>query len=304
MPPTEPKSPFLSSPVLLAVICYVVWGFVPLFYAPIHAFGGSAVEIIAHRSVWSVLCAGALVWAARQGHDVAVALKTPKVRWTLVATSLLIAANWGIYVWAVTNGHTVESALGYYLTPILNMAAGALLFRERLDAWSKGAIALAVAGVIIQAIAVGHVPWIALSLAASFGGYGILRKQLPVNALAGLLVECLVLFLPALLYLGLFEAQGHGHFFKPANAFWFILTGPVTVLPLVLFAYAARRLPLSSLGFIQFISPTLTFAIGLWQGEPFTLFRALSFVFIWSGAMVFAFGAWRRLKAVKLLQAD
>jgi chloramphenicol-sensitive protein RarD len=285
-------------------MCYLVWGFVPLFYVPIHNFGGDAIEIIAHRSVWSVLWAGGLVWATKQWPEVAAALKTPHLRWMLLITSLLIAVNWGIYVWAVTNGHTVESALGYYLNPILNMAAGALLFRERIDAWGKGAIALAIIGVVIQAIAVGHVPWIALALSASFGTYGILRKQLPVNALAGLFVECLYLFVPALVYLGLFEAQGHGHFFvRPSNAFWFVLTGPVTVLPLALFAYVARRMALSTMGFVQFIGPTITFAIGLWQGEAFNLIRAVSFVFIWSGALVFAFGAWRRLKAIKAVPA-
>ena len=293
------SSPLLS-PVGLAVMCYAIWGFVPLFYVPIHAFGGGAVEIIAHRSVWALAWAGGLVWATKQWPEVAAAFRSPHLRWMLLVTSLLVATNWGIYVWAVTNGHTVESALGYYLNPVLNMAAGALLFRERLDNWGKGAIALAFIGVIIQAVAIGHVPWIALSLAVSFGSYGILRKQLPVNALAGLFVECAYLFLPALIYIVWFETTGQGHFFlHPTNAFWFLLTGPVTVLPLALFSHVARRLPLSTMGFIQFIGPTITFAIGLFQGEPFTVLRGVSFAFIWLGALVFAFGAWRRLKDLR-----
>lgn len=289
----------LTSPPLLAVVCYVIWGLVPLFYAPIHAFGAGSVEIIAHRSFWSVIWAGALVLIMRQSAEVRAALASTRLRWMLLLTSALVATNWGIYVWAVTHAHTLESALGYYLNPLLNMAAGALLFRERLDNWGKAAIALAVIGVAIQAAAIGHVPWIALALAGSFGLYGILRKQMHVTALAGLLIETAYQFIPALIYLSWFEHSGQGHFFKPDHAFWLMMTGPVTVLPLVLFAYVARRLPLSTMGFIQFLGPTLTFFIGLWQGEPFNTARLISFGFIWLGAGVFAFGAWRRLRAVK-----
>ncbi len=288
-----------TTPTLYAALCYVIWGIVPLFYLPIHAFGAGAIEIIAHRSLWAALWAGGLVTINKQWPEVVAIYKVPRLRWMLLLTSILVASNWGIYVWAVTSGHTVESALGYYLTPLMSMAAGALLFRERLDMWGKGAIALAVIGVTIQIVALGQVPWVAILLALTFGSYGILRKQLAVNALAGLCVECGYLLLPAVIYLGWFEGTGQGHFFHPANAFWLLLTGPVTVLPLVLFAYATRRIALSTMGFVQFIGPTLTFFIGLWEGEPFSLARGVSFACIWAGALVFAFGAWRRLKAIK-----
>ena len=299
---TDTPNPRL--PVLLAVACYFIWGVVPLFYAPIHAFGGGAIEIIAHRSVWAFAWAGGLVLATRQWPEVKAALANAYLRWMLLVTSLLVATNWGVYVWAVTNGHTIESALGYYLNPLLNMAAGAMLFRERIDTWGKTAIGLAVIGVAIQAAAIGQVPWVALMLAASFGSYGILRKQTQVPALTGLFIECAYLFLPAVIYLGWFEATGQGHFFRVPhgglpNMVWFLLTGPVTVLPLALFGFVARRLPLSTLGFVQFISPALTFLIGLWQGEPFGTMRAVSFAFIWLGAAVFAFGAWRRVRILK-----
>ena len=292
-----------ASPTLLAVTCYTIWGIVPLFYLPIHAFGAGALEVIAHRSVWAAVWALGLVMITKQWPEVGAAFKSPRLRWMLLLTSILVASNWGIYVWAVTNGHTVESALGYYLTPLLNMAAGSLIFRERIDAWGKGAIALAVLGVVIQIVAIGQVPWIAILLALTFGSYGVLRKHLVVPALVGLCVECLYLFLPALGYLVWYEATGQGHFFHPAHAFWLLLTGPVTVLPLVMFSYAARRIPLSTMGFVQFIGPTLTFIIGLWEGEPFSLAAGVSFAFIWAGALVFAFGAWRRLKVVKPVEA-
>jgi len=289
-----------SSPTLLAALCYVIWGLVPLFYLPIHAFGAGAIEIIAHRSVWAAVWALGLVVINKQWPEVAAAFAAPRLRWMLLLTSLLVASNWGIYVWAVTDGHTVESALGYYLMPLLNMAAGAVIFRERIDVWGMAAIALAAVGVGVQVVALGQVPWVAILLAASFGGYGILRKHLVVSALAGLCVECLYLVLPALGYLVWFEATGQGHFFHPVHAVWLFLTGPVTVLPLVLFAYTARRMPLSTMGFVQFIGPTLTFLVGLWEGEAFTPAHGVSFAFIWAGALVFAFGAWRRLKAVKV----
>ena len=297
-----PSKP-VASPTVLAVLCYTIWGIVPLFYLPIHAFGAGAIEIIAHRSVWAAVWATGLVLITRQWPEVKAVFASTRLRWMLLLTSILVASNWGIYVWAVTSGHTVESALGYYLTPLLNMAGGALIFRERIDAWGKGAIAFAVIGVAIQIVALGQVPWIAILLAATSGSYGVLRKHLVVPALVGLCVECLYLFLPALGYLVWFEATGQGHFFHPAHAFWLLLTGPVTVLPLVMFAYAARRIPLSTMGFVQFIGPTLTFIIGLWEGEPFSLACGVSFVFIWAGAIIYAFGAWKRLKVVKPVEA-
>lgn len=293
----------LSSPITLAVACYAIWGFVPLFYIPIHAFGGGALEIIGHRSVWALLGAMALVVITRQVPEILSILRQPKLLLWLLISGLMVGLNWGIFVWAVTNGHTIESSLGYYLNPLLNMAVGAMFFKERLDNWGKTAIGAAVIGVLVQALALGHIPYVALSLAVSFAAYGIIRKQLPVNALPGLTIECVFLFIPGLIYLVWLERSGGGHFFTaPTNALWFIMTGPITVLPLTLFSFVARRLPLSTMGFIQFISPTIAFCIGLFQGEPFTWLRGVSFLFIWGGAAVFAFGAWRRLRAVKVVE--
>ncbi len=300
-PPTSTSSGFAStSPVLLAVLCYTAWGFAPLAYVPIHAFGGGSVEIIGHRSVWALIWAAGLVFFTKQFPEVWAVFKSPRLMALLLVSCLMVAINWGVFVWAVTNGHTIESSLGYYLNPLINMAAGAMFFRERLDGYGKTAIGCAVVGVLIQAFAIGHVPYIALTLAVSFAAYGMIRKQIPVNALPGLFVECLYLFPMALVYLIWFEHSGQGHFLQsPWHAFWFMLTGPITVLPLALFSFVARRLPLSTMGFIQFISPTIAFFIGLFQGELFTPMRALSFAFIWGGAAVFAFGAWRRVQALK-----
>lgn len=295
----SPNKTSFASPILLAVLCYTAWGFAPLIYVPIAAFGGSSLEIIGQRSVWALIWALGLILVTRQFPEVWAILKQPRLLGILLVSSLMIAINWGVFVWAVTHGHTIESSLGYYLNPLLNMAAGAVFFRERLDGYGKAAIGAAVIGVLIQAVAIGHIPWVALILAFSFATYGIIRKQVAVNALPGLFVECLYLFPVALVILVPFEQSGQGHFFlSPMNAFWFAMTGPITVLPLALFSFVARRLPLSTIGFIQFIAPTIAFCIGLSQGELFTPLRALSFAFIWGGAAIFAFGAWRRLRAV------
>ena len=175
------------------------------------------------------------------------------------------------------------------------MVVGLWLFRERFDRWGWVAIALAAAGVALQALALGRPPWISLVLAISFGAYGVIRKRVPIEAQSGLLIECLILIPFGVAYVAWLQASGAGHALEtPGNAGWALLNGPATVIPLALFAFAARRLPLSTLGFIQFLAPTLQFGIGVLAGEAFTPLRGLSFAFIWGGALVFAVGAWRR----------
>jgi len=299
--PSAPAPSFFASPIGLALLCYGVWGFAPLAYLPLKALGATAFEIMAHRSVWALIWAGGLVYLTKQMRETLSYFLTPKIVLTLFVAALMISINWGVFVWAVTNAHTIEASLGYYLNPLLNMAAGAVLFKERLDNWGKASIAMAVTGVVVQIIALHHVPYIALILAFSFATYGIIRKQLVVSALGGLFVECVFLFVPSIIYLIWLETSGQGHFgHSGAGMFWFALTGPVTVLPLFLFSYVARRLPLSTMGFIQFIAPTIAFFIGLCLGEPFKAEHAVSFLFIWSGALVFAFGAWRRAKLMRV----
>jgi chloramphenicol-sensitive protein RarD len=189
----------------------------------------------------------------------------------------------------VSTGRTISASLGYYLSPLLNMAAGALLFKERISRAGLAAIALAAVGVTLQGLAVGEFPWVALVLAASFCSYGIVRKVAAVGAQTGLLVECLILFLPACAYAAWLAHSGHGLFgVHPAVTAALTLGGPATVVPLALFAFAARRLPMTSIGFLQFITPTLQFFVGIEAGESLTPLRAVSFGFIWAGVLVFA----------------
>jgi chloramphenicol-sensitive protein RarD len=281
------------------VSAYVIWGLVPLAFQVIGRMGVSALEILAHRTIWAVPTALVFVWIARQGSQALKVLRTRRTMAWLTLSAALIATNWLVFIWAVNSGRVLETSLGYYINPLLNIAAGALIFRERIDAVAKAAIALAIVGVGLQALALGHLPFVSLTLAISFCGYGIVRKRVAADAQTGLLVECLLLAVPSSLFvlwlIGRGDSVGAA---SPVAFLWLLACGPATALPLMLFAWAARRVPLSAMGFLQFIAPTMTFFMGVLQGEPFTPLRAASFVFIWGGALVFAVGAWRRSRAV------
>ncbi|MDB5428832.1 MAG: rarD protein [Phenylobacterium sp.] len=287
--------------------CYLMWGIVPLVFQAMGRLGISPWEILANRTVWALPMAFVFVVAARQGGQVRATLKNPRTMAWLALSALLIAANWSIYIWAVNSGRVLETSLGYYINPLIAMAAGALIFNERIDRLGALAIALAALGVAVQAVAIGRLPVVSLALAVSFGGYGIVRKRVAAAAQTGLLIECLLLAGPGLIYVLWLQSSGAGHLGSslPATA-WLLACGPVTAVPLVLFSWAARRIPLSSLGFLQFIGPTIAFFIGVAQGEAFTPLRAASFAFIWGGAAVFAYGAWRRsrpeLRATELVE--
>jgi chloramphenicol-sensitive protein RarD len=287
------------------IACYLVWGFVPLVFQTIGHMGVSPWEILSHRVLWSLPTAALLVALAGQGGHLLEALRRPRTLAWLSLSSLLIATNWVLFIWAVNSGRVIESALGYYITPLVNMAAGAVLFRERIDRLGYVAMALAAAGVAVQAVALGGLPVVSLALALSFGGYGIVRKRVAADAQTGFLVECLVVGAPALVYVLWLTRHGQGHFGSGAAvSAWLVAAGPITAVPLVLFAWAARRIPLSAMGFLQFLSPSISFFIGLAEGEPFTPVRALSFVFIWGGAAVYLWGAWTRARSVRLAVAE
>ena len=303
---TAPAAPAPEARAALgaAVGCYVLWGFMPLLFMGMAAQGFDSLEILAHRAVWSVAVAGLLVFLARQGRQVLLVLATPRTLAWLACSTVLIGVNWGLYVWATTHGATLEASLGYYINPLLNMAAGAVLFRERIGRLGMVAIALAAVGVVIQTLALGRPPWISLTLAFSFAAYAVIRKRVPADAQTGLFVECLLLLPFGLMWLGWLSSQGLGAGFDtPANIAWAIAAGPATVLPLALFAWSARRLPLSTVGFILFLAPTLQFAVGVWAGEAFTPLRALSFVFIWAGVAVFLWAALSRARAARAAAA-
>jgi chloramphenicol-sensitive protein RarD len=281
------------------ISAYVIWGLVPLAFQVIGKMGVSPWEILAHRTIWAVPTALVFVWIARQGRQALTVLRTPRTMAWLTLSAALIAVNWLVFIWAVNSGRVLETSLGYYINPLLNIAAGALVFRERIDRIGQAAIGLAAVGVVLQAFALGHLPFVSLTLAISFCGYGIVRKRVAADAQTGLLVECLLLAVPSAIFVGWLISRGASvGTASPTPFLWLLACGPATALPLMLFAWAARRVPLSAMGFLQFIAPTMTFFMGVLQGEPFTPLRAASFAFIWGGAAVFALGAWRRSRTV------
>ncbi|HEX8231941.1 MAG TPA: EamA family transporter RarD [Caulobacteraceae bacterium] len=296
----ERSGPRIGEPraaVLAGLFCYFTWGLVPLLMKALAGAGAGAWETTAHRCFWSVFLAAGLVWLSRQGGELGRVLRDARTLGWLFLSALLIGINWTLFTWASQNHHNLDASLGYYLNPLINMAAGALLFRERISRAGWVAVALAAAGVVLQGVALGRLPLVSLTLALSFGAYGIIRKRVRADAQSGLLVECLVLAGPALVYILWLQGRGGGHFGDPLTAALLLLAALLTVIPLASFSWAARRMPLSTLGFLQFIAPTMQFAIGAAFGETLTPLRLMSFGVIWAGVAVFVWSLWARSQA-------
>ena len=280
--------------IIVGGVCYLLWGATPILFMALGRAGADAWEIVGQRAMWSAPWALLLVFIMGQGPELWRILRQPRTVGLLALSAASVSSGWVVFVWAVNHGRNLESSLGYYINPLMNMAAGAVLFRERIDRIGMVAIALAATGVIVQTVALGHPPVVALFLATTFWIYGLIRRQVDADALAGLCVECLLLAGPGLALVLWLHFHGQGIFGRGLSPSLLIsLTGPATVAPLALFSWTARRLPFSTIGFIQFLSPTVSFIIGLAVGERLSPLGMLSFVFIWAGAVVFAFGAWR-----------
>jgi len=289
----------------VAVGAYVLWGVMPLYWHLLKAV--PSLQIVLHRIAWSALFVGAyLLWRDGRGW-LRRTLAGPRLGWMLALSGVLIAFNWGLYIWAVNAGHVVETALGYFINPLLNVLIGVLFLRERLRPLQWLSVAVAAAGVLWLAVRYGQVPWIALALAASFGLYGVVRKLAHVDAVAGLGVESAYLFLPAIALLAWTEAHGGGGFgagYGAAASALLVLGGIVTALPLVGFAYAVRRIPLTTVGLLQYIAPTLQFLIGvLVFREPFDRERLVGFACIWLALAIFAADGLLRARRGRLAPA-
>ena len=282
----------------LAIIAgtFAIWGVVPAYWHLLKVV--PSMQIMAHRVVWSaVLVVGWLLW--RQGWDWwrTIAAR-PRMLAALALSGAVIAFNWGLYIWAVNAGHVVETSLGYFINPLVTVALGVVVLRERLRRPQWIAVACAAAGVAWLTWSAGSPPWIALGLAGSFALYGLVRKLVPVDAVAGLGVESLFMFLPALAYV-LWAEAGHGGGFiggwSLGTQLLLVFSGVVSAVPLVAFAYGVRRIPLSLVGLLQYIGPTLQLLLGVWFfREPFTAVHALGFGAIWLGLAIFAGeGLWR-----------
>ena len=273
--------------LISGIAAFVIWGLFPVYF--VWTKSVPATELVAHRILWSLPFGMAVLLLLRQGRALLTALREPRTLALLTLAALLLAGNWGFYIYAIQIEQIFQGSLGYYINPLLNVLAGMLFFKERLSRLQTLAIALAAVGVAILTLYGGQFPWLSLILASSFCAYGVIRKFVVVPAMAGLMVEVLVLILPATAFLAWLAAQGDLVFGREAGLSWLLVAaGPITVIPLFFFTFAARRIRLSTLGVLQFGGPTLQFACGLYYGEAFTPAHAWCFGFIWVGVALFA----------------
>ena len=267
--------------LLFGISAYIIWGLLPLYWKLVEEAG--AYEILAHRGIWSLLICISLLALRKQLRSAYVMVRSSRTLSLLFLASGLLTINWGVYIWSVTVNRVVEAALGYYITPLINVTFGVLLLREKLRPAQWIAVALAAAGVVILTLGYGSIPWIALVLAISWGSYSLIKKSLNLGALETLSLETLFAFLPNLVFLLIIESNGSAEF----GSTWTISlllfgAGAATVIPLLLFNGSTTRLQLSTVGLLQYITPTIMFFIGIFiNNEDISMTKVIGFAFIW-----------------------
>lgn len=283
--------------ILSAALAFLCWGLFPLYFHALNEV--PPMQIMVHRVVWSLIFLMAVLTVRGQWKWIGPLMRQPRVVGSFAISALLLSGNWLLYIWAVNNGHVIESSLGYFINPLVNVMLGYMVLKERLRRGQWMAIALAAAGVAWLAWDAGRMPWIALVLAASFGLYGLMRKTAALGALEGLSFETMLLFPFALAYVGWLTFSGDNAFLNTASdsTRWLLVAaGPITAIPLLLFANGARQIPLSVLGLLQYIGPTIQFALGIFLfHEAFTSGKLVGFLMIWSALALYAAeGLWKR----------
>ena len=281
--------------IVYATLAFVMWGLFPLYFHRIAAV--PALEVILHRSAWSMLFVLGLLAALGRFDWLRTLRSQPRQIGSFALSALLLSGNWLLYVYAVQSGQVVEASLGYFINPIVSVLLGVLVLHERLNRVQWTAVALAAAGVLWLTALGGRLPWIALLLAVSFGLYGLMRKTSSLGALEGLALETMLmapLVVPLLSWWTLRGSGALAHGDVALNS-WLIIGGPMTAMPMLLFAAGARRLPLATVGLIQYVSPTIQLALGVWVfHEPFDRAKLLGFAFIWAALALYSADGWRR----------
>jgi chloramphenicol-sensitive protein RarD len=280
--------------LLYGLAAYGIWGVFPLFINALSLAADrqiTAEEVLAQRIVWSVAFLVIVLTLSRRWPMVATCLRVPTLRWTLVATAILIAANWYVYIYGITSRQTLQTSLGYFINPLVNVLLGMIYFRERLRRLQWVAIALAACGVAGMTMQAGEIPWIALGLAGCFSVYGLLRKKVPVDGLVGMSVETFLMVPAAAAYLMWLANKGEIALtnYGPVADTLIVLSGVATALPLICFGQAVRRLPLSTMGFLQYLAPTLQFLCAVVVlDEPLDQMKLVCFIWIWCGLAVYS----------------
>ena len=280
-----------------ALSCYIIWGLFPLYWYPLTHSTIGADQLLAQRIVWSSLFALLMVVALKQNHAFFNAFKQPKVLLAFMCSALAISGNWLLYLWAITHNHVLDTSLGYFISPLFSILLGRIFFNERINRIQTVAIGLALAGVFWLAIPAGHIPWIALGLTASFGIYGLLRKIASLPTIPALALETLMMLPFAAAYLLLAARHNELVFseLSPLQLAILLGSGMVTTIPLLLFGAGAKRISMSSMGIIQYLSPTCQLLLGLFLfQESFSLSRLIGYALVWLGVAVYILGIWHQ----------
>ncbi|MEM6373250.1 MAG: EamA family transporter RarD [Pseudomonadota bacterium] len=285
--------------LMFALGAYILWGFLPLYMKLLSHIGPA--EVVAHRIIWSVPIAAALLIVLGRTADLGRALRSPRTLAMGCVTAALVSVNWGIYVWAITSDRALDAALGYYINPLFSVAIGALFLRERMTRAQLVAVALAACAVAVLTISAGTVPWAALGLTVTWGFYALAKKQLPIGPNQGFLLEVLILLVPALAYVTWLGLTGQGQFLSGnAHSTWLLLgCGAVTAIPLISYANGAKGLRLTTIAILQYIAPTMIFlcAVIVFR-EPFGQARMIAFPMIWTALVIYSVSMVRQMRAV------
>ncbi|MGD9411031.1 MAG: EamA family transporter RarD [Desulfobacterales bacterium] len=280
--------------MVYASSAFLIWGISPIYWKMMRVV--PAFEIILHRIVWSFILLLPLMIILRRWQEFVDALKNYRTLLILLFTAMIVGGNWLLYIWAVNNDYLLQASLGYYINPLVNVVLGMVFLKERLRLLQIVAVMLATAGVIYLTVYFGAFPWIALTLAVTFGFYGLIRKVAPVGSLVGLTVETLLLSIPALAYIVYLDIQGQGSIFRVSLKLDLLLVGcaPVTAIPLLLFTLGARRLYLSTMGLLQYIAPSCMFILAVFLfREPFAMAQVVTFILIWTALAIYSMDSMR-----------
>jgi chloramphenicol-sensitive protein RarD len=295
----------MNKGIWYAIGAYVWWGFFPIYWKLLKHV--PALQLIGHRIVWSFAALIVVIIIIRQWSEFRKSVFNFKVLRLYLLAAILIAVNWFLYVWAVNAGHIVETSLGYYINPLLSVLMGVIFFRERLNLWQWIPIGMAAMGVLYLTISMGSLPWIALVLAFSFASYGLVKKVAPLSSLHGLTLETFILLVPATVFLLYTEYTGAGAF---THSGWLtdlmiIGAGVITTIPLLLFASATKRIPLSFVGILQYIAPTIQFLIGvLFYKEQFSVEQFIGYSLVWIALIIFGFNSFSAYRAKSVMAAE
>ncbi len=290
---------------IVAFFSFLIWGALVIYWHQLSSV--NPLEVVAHRAIWSLVFTAILILVTKKAGEVIHILKNPRNILPLILSSILIAGNWGLFIWAVANDKIIESSMGNYITPLLNVAASAVIFKVVLNKYQKLSVLLAFAGVVYMIIVYGKVPYIAIFFAVTFCTYGIIKKLVPASALTGLFVETLIISVPSVIYVIYLISNGESAVLKGDALISFLLIcgGIVTTLPLLGFSYSAKILHLSTLGILQYITPTIAFLLGVFvYHEYFSANMLITFILIWTGLIIYSTDGIFQLKKMKKGRID